>query len=101
MGSWWNNNVAWTMVRELFEAVLSKYGPGFVVLVLVIIYLFRIYERAHRRLINQLQAEIERLVQERNWYQDTYIERRLTSMKNEAPGKTERRPTSEGDNGRG
>lgn len=61
--------------QALFDAFLSQYGPAFTLLVVVIIVLFILYERSHRALARRQQAEIERLVEERNWYQALVTER--------------------------
>lgn len=68
--------------RKTLDLLLTKYGPVFVLLVLAIGFLFSRYERAHKKIVQAKDQEIERLVKERNWYQEQMLKKRLSSRKN-------------------
>ena len=68
-------------IEQIVDAFLSEYGPVFAVLVGGIIFLFIKYDRSKTQLIQAKDAEIERLVNERNKYQDMFLGTRLSSLR--------------------
>ena len=69
------------ILKKTLDALFTEYGPIFILLILVIIYLFRRYEKSHKDIVKQKDAEIERLVDERNWLQDQLIPNRKSSRR--------------------
>src|SRR4051794_24312118 len=68
-----------SLIDKLFEAFLSQYGPTFAFLLLVIVFFVWRYEAAHRKIVERQDAEIKRLVDERNWYQSQIMRSRVSS----------------------
>lgn len=67
-------------LEQLIEAFLSEYGPIFLVLLIGIIVLFLKYDKSKNQLIQAKDAEIERLVEERNRYQSMLLGQRLCTL---------------------
>lgn len=65
--------------ETLFNALLSEYGPLLVLLVVGIIVMFRLYDKSRSQLIEAKDAEIERLVAERNMYQNMVLGQRMST----------------------
>lgn len=82
------------VVEQTFNALISEFGPVFLLLLLGIIFLFKKYDDAHKGIVVQKDAEIERLVKERNWYQNLILKDRIsTDVKEE-----KKTPNREGGN---
>jgi hypothetical protein len=67
------------LIGRAFEAVLSEYGAFGALFLLLVAYLHWSRDRLWEARLKDKDQEIERLVEERNSFQDIVLRKRLTS----------------------
>ncbi len=65
--------------RDALIAAFRKYGFGYVVLILTIVVLFVAHEKLWLILLREKNAEIRRVVEQRNRLEELFLKRRGTS----------------------
>jgi hypothetical protein len=71
----------WVLVSSAMQAALGKYGPGIVLLILAIGFLFWLLYRSYDARLKEKDEEIKRIVIERDKLQRMVVKKRLTTQR--------------------